>query len=71
MKTKLLTTAEVHAIFCRAVADAGGVTAWGLKHGISQGYVSNVLTGGRPITETIAGHLGLKLADQFFVRVKT
>lgn len=53
-----------------AVTKAGGCTKWATKTKVSISYVSMLLMGERPITNTIASHLGLREAERHFVRIK-
>lgn len=60
MTDRIYTADDVRALLREAVKAAGGQTAWGAAHGMSQAHVAIMLSGVRPPNERVAAAFGLE-----------
>ena len=58
--SELLTEKAVRARLRAATEAAGGVSAWAKPRNFSPQYVSNVVSGARPLSPRILGELGIE-----------
>lgn len=67
---KYLTPQQAHTVLARAITEAGGCTLWAAKVNICPTYAYALARGSRPITDTIASHIGLERVETTFRRIK-
>lgn len=56
----------VRARLREAIAEAGGLRAWAVAHGVSPGLVSEILSGRREPSGRVLGPLGLRRLEHSY-----
>jgi hypothetical protein len=64
----MVTDEQLYVIFLKSVADAGGRTQWGEKHGYKRQYVRELCERTRGISENVAAKLGYRPKERVWVQ---